>query len=370
MKTIRDFSVQGKRVLVRCDFNVPLDARGDIVNDFRIAQSLPTIRYLLEKGARVVLMSHLGEPDETDPKKYSLSRVREALSLLLGKEVESSLDCVGLKTEKLVSSLKEGEALLLENLRFHKGEKANDEAFAKQLASLGEIFINDAFSASHRAHASIVGVPKFLPSGIGFLMEKELSNLESFSRDPRHPFVVVVGGRKVKDKLSFIDEISQVADSVLLGNLVAKEVKAEGVVFLHPEKIVLPLDGNPPDLEYDIGPETEKLFLEKLKGVKSVFWAGPLGMTHEEEYAKGSLAVAKAILASKAFAVGGGGNLSAFLGEYGLRDKFAHVSTGGGASLAFLAREELPGLKVLGYYEEDHGNQESSKGGLEAHASH
>ena len=363
MKTVRDIPVQGKRVLVRCDFNVPLDARGDILNDFRIAQSLPTIQYLLEQGSRVVLMSHLGQPDETDPKKYSLIRVREALSLLLEKEVRLAPDCVGPETEKMVFELKEGEALLLENLRFHKEEKANDEAFAKQLASLGDVFINDAFSTSHRSHASIVGVQKFLPSAVGFLMEKEIANLEHFRRNPSHPFVVIVGGKKVKDKLSFIDEISKAADFVLLGNLIAKEAKTERVAFLHPEKIVFPLDGNPPDLEYDIGPKTEKLFLEKLKGAKSVFWAGPLGMTHEEEYAKGSLVLARAILASKAFAVGGGGNLSAFLGEYGLRDKFSHVSTGGGASLAFLAREELPGLKVLGYYEEDHGNQESSKSG-------
>lgn len=352
MKTIRDFALQGKRALVRCDFNIPLDERGNSLNDFRIVQSLPTIRHLLQEKAKVILMSHLGTPEGKVEERLRLDFVRESLSKYLGVTVAKADDCVGPEVKKLAIDLEEGEVLLLENLRFHKEEELNDENFAKELASLGEVYINDAFSASHRSHASIARVPKLLPSGIGLLMEKEIKHLEKFSSDPGRPFVVIVGGIKVKDKLAFINNVSKVADTVLIGNLIAREAKAEGIVFQDPEKIVFPLDGVPEELEYDIGPKTIALFLEKLKNAKSVFWTGPLGWASKEEYAKGSLAVAEAIIESKAFAVAGGGNLSAFLEKSGLREQFSFVSTGGGASLAFLAGDKLPGLEVLGYYGE------------------
>ncbi|MDP2664645.1 MAG: phosphoglycerate kinase [bacterium] len=345
MKTIRDLDLKGKRVLVRSDFNIPLDEGGNVLDDFRIARALPTIRSLLKQKAKVIVMSHLGNPGGKVVEDLRLDFVRQSLSKYLGQQVAKAEDCVGADVKKLAMNLKEGEILLLENLRFHKEEELNDLSFAKELASLAEVFINDAFSTSHRMHASIVGVPKLLPSLIGLLMEKEIQHLEKFSNDPSRPFVAIVGGMKVKDKLAFIDSISKAADVVLIGNLIANEAKTEGVVFQSPGKIVFPLDGG-----YDIGPKTTELFLEKLKDARSVFWTGPLGWTSKEEYAKGSLAVAEAIIKSKAFAVAGGGNLGAFLEAKGLREKFSFVSTGGGASLAFLAGEKLPGLEVLGYY--------------------
>lgn len=351
MKTLGDFSFKGKRVLVRCDFNIPLDERGNVLNDFRIVQSLPTIQYLLKEKAKVILMSHFGNPGGKVEENLKLDFVQESLSKYLGIALVKAGDCVGPEVQKLVAQLKEGEVLLLENLRFHKEEELNDKDFAEELASLGEMYINDAFSVSHRNHASIALVPKLLPSLVGLLMEKEIRHLEKLLSNPSRPFVVIVGGMKVKDKLAFIDNISKAADAVLLGNLVAKEAREEGIAFQSPEKIVFPLDGVPAEFEYDIGPKTTALFLEKLKNAKSVFWAGPLGWTSNEEYAKGSYAVAKAIIESKAFAVAGGGNLSAFLEKSRLREKFSFVSTGGGASLAFLAGAKLPGLEVLGYYD-------------------
>lgn len=353
MKRLADFDVQGKRVLVRCDFNIPLDEKGNSLNDFRIVQSLPTIRALLQNKAKVILMSHLGQPGGRVVQSLKLESVKKLLSKHLGTNIVKAEDCVGPDVQQLVYQTHESEVLLLENLRFHKEEELNDEEFAKELASLGEIYLNDAFSASHRSHASVVGVPKFLPSGIGLLMEKELEHLEKFSKNPSRPFAVIVGGIKVKDKLAFIDNISKVADAVLMGNLIAREAKEGNVVFQNPEKIIFPLDGVPGNgAEYDIGLKTTGLFLEKLKNAKSVFWTGPLGWVSKEEYAKGSLAVAKAIIANKSFAVAGGGNLSAFLRERGLQEKFSHVSTGGGAALAFLAGERLPGLEVLRYYDQ------------------
>ncbi|OHA68465.1 MAG: hypothetical protein A3J68_01555 [Candidatus Wildermuthbacteria bacterium RIFCSPHIGHO2_02_FULL_48_16] len=351
MKTIRDFVLRDLRVLVRSDFNIPLGERGDVLNDFRIVQSLPTIKYLMQEKARVILMSHLGKPEGQVVEKLKMYFVQESLVKYLGKTVAKAKDCVGSEVKGLVSNLQAGEVLLLENLRFHPEEERNDENFAKELASLGELYINDAFSASHRNHASVAGVPKLLPAGVGLLMEEELSHLEKFSEHPARPFVVIVGGLKVKDKLAFVERISKIADTVLIGNLIAREARAEGIVFQNPEKIVFPLDGIPGNGdEFDIGQKTVKLFLEKLQGAKSVFWTGPLGWVSKEEYAKGSMTIARSIVASKAFAVAGGGNLSAFLGEKGLRDQFSFVSTGGGASLAFLAGEKLPGLEALGYY--------------------
>lgn len=343
MKTIRDQNFQGKRVLLRCDFNAPLDENGNVIDDFRIQQSLPTITHLLEQGAKLFLISHLGSPKGKVQDSLSLNPIRKVLEKYLNQPVAE----VSFKeAEKF-----EGSVALLENIRFNPGEEENDESFAKELASLGDAFVNDAFSASHRSHASIVSLPKFLPSYAGLLLEKEVLALEHFLKHPAHPFVAVVGGKKVEDKLSFVDAISNLADFVLIGNLLAQEIAKKGTVLKNPKKIVLPLDGYPGDgKELDIGPRTRTLFAEKIKDAKSVFWAGPLGLIEKKEYAAGSLEVAKAIIGSFAFSVAGGGNLSAFLGEYNLRDKFSYVSTGGGATLAFLAGKKLPGLEALGYY--------------------
>lgn len=324
MKTLRDFSFQGKRVLLRCDLNTPLDRKGNIADDFRIQQALPTIEYLLLQGAKVVLLSHLGEPG--------------------GKRVESL--GLGKIQEKLFGSLnysrQEEKILLLENLRFHKEEEENDKAFSLALSKLGDVYINDAFSSSHRSHASIVGIPQFLPSGIGLLFEKEIKALERFLSNPPRPFLVIVGGKKAQSKRSYIDAISDVADSVLLGNLLANEHKGS---FANSSKVVLPLDG-----EFDIGPKTTKLFMSHIQKAKAIFWVGPLGQVEKKEYAKGSLAIAKAIGESKAFSVAGGGDLVGFIRSHHLKNSFSYLLTGGGASLMFLAGEKLPGLEALGYY--------------------
>lgn len=351
MRNVRDAALEGKRVLVRCDFNVPLDGKGNITDEFRITQALPTLKHLIGKGAKLVVVSHLGDPEGRVQESLRLTPLQKALTRHLEVSLTKAPDCVGKEVEQATMSLQKGEVLLLENVRFHPGEEKNDKEFAKQLALLGDVYVNNAFSVSHRSHASVASLPKFLPSFAGLLLQKEVQALEHFSINPKHPLIAIVGGRKVKDKLSFTDAISKVADTVLLGNLLANEAIATSVAFEDPDKIVFPVDGVPGSgKEFDIGPKTRDLFLQKLQGANSVFWTGPLGWTEKEEYAAGSLAVAEAIIESKAFSVAGGGNLSAFLGTHKLRDKFSFVSTGGGASLAFLAGDTLPGLKALGYY--------------------
>lgn len=348
MKTLQDFRVEGKRVLVRCDFNVPLSETGEILDDFRITQTLPTIEYLIAKQAKIIAMSHGGDPGGKVVPQLSLARVQERLLEYLDCSVTLAPDCVGKEIEQWTLQMQNSEILLLENLRFHREEEENEKTFANALAALGDIFINDAFSVSHRAHASIVGVPDFLPAGIGLLMQKELKALREFSQNPLHPFVTIVGGAKAQDKLSFITAISKKADVVLLGNLIAKEAAKQNIVFQNKEKVVFPVDGVPSfQTPYDIGPGTRRIFKKYVSSAKNVFWTGPLGWVERKEYTEGSLEIAKAIVESKAFAVAGGGNLSEFLQEYGLRDKFSYVSAGGGATLAFLGGELLPGLAVL-----------------------
>ncbi|MEK7503557.1 MAG: phosphoglycerate kinase [Patescibacteria group bacterium] len=322
MKTLKDFDVKDKRVLVRADFNVPLSAQGEILDDFRIRETLPTIKYLIKEGAHVILMSHLGDPGGKFVKELQLKPVAERLMELLGEKVE-----------------------LLENLRFNPGEESNDESFAKELAQRGDIYINDAFGACHRAHASIVGVPNFLPSGAGLLLEKEIISLTKLSTNPEKPLVAIIGGAKVETKAAMIDKISEKADFVLISGLIGKGVVSRKIALKHPEKIVFPVDeigGGK-----DVGPETIKLFKEKIAQAKTIFWNGPLGKIEEDEFALGTKEIAQAITESQAFTVVGGGETVEFITKLGLVEKFSHVSTGGGAMLAFLSGDKLPGLEAL-----------------------
>lgn len=322
MKTLRDFDVADKRVLVRCDFNVPLDDKGNILDDFRIQKTIPTIEYLIERGAKVTLMSHLGSPGGKFVKELVMDPIAKRLQELLGKKVE-----------------------LLENLRFNPGEESNDENFTKELAQKGDIYINDAFGACHRAHSSIVGVPKYLPSGAGLLLEKEIMCLTRLSTNPERPLVAIIGGKKVEDKSKVIDKISEIADFVLVSGLIKKEIDDKNLKFKYPEKIIGPVDEMGEGK--DVGPETIKLFREKIFQAKTIFWNGPLGKVEEEEFANGTQELAKAIIDSGAFSVIGGGETVEFINKLGLGEKFSHLSTGGGAMMEFLAGDNLPGIEVL-----------------------
>lgn len=330
MKTLKDFDFNNKKVLVRTDFNVPLSEQGEILDDFRIRETLPTIKYLISKGAQVILMSHLGSPGGKFVKELQMKPVAERLTELLGRPVSPGLP-VGVE--------------LLENLRFNPGEEQNDENFARELAEKGEIYINDAFGACHRAHASIVGVPKFLPSGAGFLLEKEITSLTKVSVSPEKPLVAVIGGAKVETKVGVIDKISEKADFVLISGLIGKGVIGQKIALRHPEKIVFPVDETGGGK--DVGPETVKLFKEKIAKARTIFWNGPLGKIEDEEFALGTKEIAKAIAQSQAFTVVGGGETVEFITKLGLMEKFSHVSSGGGAMLAFLSGEKLPGLEAL-----------------------
>ncbi|MCX6721269.1 MAG: phosphoglycerate kinase [Candidatus Staskawiczbacteria bacterium] len=345
MKTLKDFSVVDKRILVRCDFNVPVDKKGDVLDDFRIKKSLDTIKYLVENKAKIILMSHL-DPESTGvaDKKYTLDNVAEKLSELLNLPIIKATDCIGPELEGQSNELDHGKILLLENLRFYKEETENNLEFAKKLSYLGDIYVNDAFSVDHRPHASIVGVPQFLPSCAGLLLEKELDSLDKAIKNPEKPMTALIGGAKVETKSNFINEISKVADFVILGGLLAKEVAEKNIEFLHQEKIIVPF-GDQGGL--DIDDESVKLFSEKILQSKTVLWNGPFGKFEEEKYAKGTLGLANAIIASGAYSVVGGGETVEFLEKRGMLDKFSWVSTGGGAMLAYLSGEKLPGLEAL-----------------------
>ncbi len=351
MKSIAEAQVLNKRVLVRCDFNVPLDEQGNILDDLRIVSSLSTIRYLMQAGAKVILLSHLDRPEGKVVDRFRLSAVRFRLAELLGIPVAKTDDCIGKDVEAAVAVMKPGDVLLFENLRFHEGEEQNSIEFAKELARLGDYYVNEAFSTSHRAHASIEALASLLPSFAGLALLEEVLALEPLLKNPAKPMVVIVGGTKVETKADFLDTISEVADALLVSNLIAGEIESRGIRFKNMQKVQVPVDGNPGNgVNLDIGPRTIALFCETLKGVKTVFWSGPVGKVEEEEYEKGSLALAQAIVASGAYSVAGGGDLNAFLRAKGLQDKFSYVSTGGGALLAFLAGDKLPGLAALGYY--------------------
>ncbi len=345
MKTLHDIDVAGKRVLVRCPLNVPVNEKGEITDDFRIQQALPTIRYLMEKKAKVILMSHF-DPDSTGvaDKRYTLLPMAQRLSDLLSITVEKADDCVGPDVEVAVNKLQPGQVMVLENLRFHQEETENGAEFAKQLSFLGDLYVNDDFATCHRKHASMVGVPKLLPHAAGLLLEKEINALDKILNNPEHPMVAVVGGAKVETKSKFINNISQQADTVILGGLLAAETKEKGIQLANPEKVVIPVG----DLKtLDISEETIQLFREKILTAKTVLWNGAVGKFEDAQYAKGTKAIADAIIESGAFSVVGGGETVEFLEKEHILDKFSHVSTGGGAMLNYLSGDELPGLAAL-----------------------
>ena len=313
MKTIKSFNFKNKRVFVRCDFNVPLDSKGDIVDDFRIQQTVPTLKYLQDKGARLILASHRSD--------------------------NKNLVSTWLRLKKYLD-LKEAE--LLDNLRLDKGEEENDDNFAKQLAGLAEIYINDAFGVCHRAHASVVGLPKYLPSGAGFLLEREVEVLFQVLENPKRPLVIIVGGAKIESKSRVINNFLNKADQILVGGKITQAFKIDSPT------VYFAIDNNK---NLDIGPETIKMFSNIIKKAGTIVWAGPLGRFEDPLYQKGTEEIAREITKNKkAFKVAGGGDTIFALLKFGLRDKFDHVSTGGGAMLSFLSGEKLPGLQALGYY--------------------
>jgi phosphoglycerate kinase len=384
-KTIKDVEVKSKRVLVRVDFNVPL-AEGKVTDDTRICAALPTIHYLLEHGAKVILMSHLGRPKGKVVDVLRLDPVAERLAELLGRPVRKLDDCVGPEVEAAVAEMQPSDVILLENVRFHPGDEANDPDFAKRLASLADIFVNDAFGAAHRAHASTVGVAEYLPSVAGFLMEKELTFLGQALAAPEHSFVAILGGAKVSDKIGVIDNLLTRVDVLLIGGGMANTfLKAQGyeigqslvedesldvaretleragerlvlpvdVVIAdrfdaEADSKVVPVDQVPKDWRIlDIGPETVGLFQQKLAGARTVVWNGPMGVFEFPRFAAGTKAIAHILAESGATTIIGGGDSVAAVEQAGLADKMTHISTGGGASLEFLEGKELPGVAAL-----------------------
>ncbi len=352
MNFLEQAQLHKKRVLVRCDFNVPVDNQGAVLDDFRLAAAKETILHGIRQGAKMILLSHLDRPEGKVVERFRLNGIQRKLAELLGMEVLKTDDCVGKEAHDAISRMKEGEVLLLENVRFYGGEEEGKEDFARELAQLGDLYINEAFSVNHRSHASVAILPRLLPAFAGFGLVKELQALEPLLKNPARPMVVIVGGTKVKTKSDALDAISEIADAVLLSNLIAAEIKSKGLRLKNMTRVHIPVDSNPGNgLELDIGPATIELFCEILKSAKTVCWSGPVGKIEEREYEKGSLALANAVMASGAYSVAGGGDLVAFLRRKGLQEKFSHVSSGGGALLAFLAGDRLPGLEALGYYD-------------------
>jgi phosphoglycerate kinase len=384
-KTIRDIDAKGKKVLVRVDFNVPLKD-GIVGDDTRIQAALPTIKYLLEHGAAVILCSHLGRPKGGPEEKYSMKPVAEHLAKLLGTKVAFASDCIGPIAEAAAKELKQGEVLLLENTRFHAEEEKNDMGMAKQLASLADLFVNDAFGTAHRAHASTEGVTHFLPGVAGFLLEKEIKYLGQAVADPKKPFIAIMGGAKISDKIGVIKNLLKKADTILIGGGMANTFfKAEGYPVADSlvedealetakallkeagPKLRLPVDvvlADKFDAEakskvimvgpiedgwriLDIGPETVKAFAKVIESAGTVVWNGPMGVFEFPRFAEGTYGIAKAVAASKAVSIIGGGESVAAIQQSGLADKITHISTGGGASLEMLEGLELPGVAAL-----------------------
>ncbi len=389
-KTVKDICVKGKKVLVRCDFNVPLDENKNITDETRINAALPTIKYLLDNGAAVILCSHLGRPKGEFNMKYSLAPVAKCLSEKLGFEVKLAKDVIGEDAKKLAAEVKPGEAILLENVRFQPEEEKNDPAFAKELASMADLYVSDAFGTVHRAHASTAGVAAYLPAVAGFLIGKELDFLGSAVENPKRPFVAILGGAKVKDKIGVITNLLEKVDTLIIGGGMAytfqkamgKEIgkslldeeridlakdlmekaKAKGVKLLLPVDNVCGSDfsndcniitvdadqGIPADYEgMDIGPKSVKLFSDAIKEAKTVVWNGPMGVFEFPNFAKGTLAIATAMAESDAITIIGGGDSAAAVTQMGLADRMSHISTGGGASLEFLEGKTLPGVACL-----------------------
>lgn len=387
--SIRDLELRGERVFLRADFNVPIEG-GEVVEAWRIEATLPTIRYALEQGARVILASHLGRPKGKRDPKYSLQPVARKLSERLGQDVPLAPDCVGAEVKALVDQLSDGQALLLENLRFHPGEEKNDPEFARQLAQLADVYVNDAFGAAHRAHASIEGITRFVSvAAAGLLMERELEYLGRLLAQPERPFVVVLGGAKVSDKILVIENLLARADAVLIGGAMAytflcargedvgasrvesdqlelarklmAEAEARQVAFLLPvdhvvlerteegvqTRVVRTEEFPEQAVGMDIGPETTRLFAARIAEARTVFWNGPLGVFEQLPFDQGTMAIAQALAECSGVTIVGGGDSLAAIRQAGVAERITHLSTGGGATLEFLAGIELPGVKAL-----------------------
>jgi len=388
-KSIKDIDIKGKRALMRADFNVPLDDNGNITDDIRIKASIPTIEYILGQGGKLILMSHLGRPKGEVKEKLRLTPVGKRLNELLNRPVKKLDDCIGQAVEEAVNNMKEGDICLLENLRFHKEEEKNDPEFAKKLSSLGDIFVNDAFGTCHRAHASTEGITHHLESVAGFLVQKEIEYFEKINTSPEKPFILILGGAKVSDKIPVIENMLSKVNTVLIGGAMAytflrqtgadigssryeqdmagiskstlEKAKSKGI------EIVLPIDhiicdniDEPKDIKtrddtnipegfsgVDIGPKTIELFKNKLKDGKTIVWNGPMGIFEKNEFAKGTKLIAEAIAQSNATSVIGGGDTAAAVKKFKLEDKMSHISTGGGASLEYLEGKTLPGIAAL-----------------------
>ena len=389
-KSIEDIDVKGKKVLARCDFNVPLKD-GEITNDKRIVAALPTIKYLVENGAKVILCSHLGRPKGEYKPEFSLAPVAKRLSEYLGKEVKLAEDenVVGENAKAMAAALEDGDVMLLENVRYRKEETKNEENFSKELASLADIFVNDAFGTAHRAHCSTTGVAAYLPAACGYLIQKEIEFMGGALADPKRPLVAILGGAKVSDKIGVITNLLDKCDTLIIGGGMAytfmkslgynigtslleeeqvenagqmmKDAEAKGVKFLIPvdnkvgkeydentEAMVVDSDKIPDGwMGLDIGPKTQELFSNAIKGAGTIIWNGPMGVSEWENFAAGTIAVANAVADSGAISIVGGGDSVAAVTKLGYSDKMSHISTGGGASLEFLEGKELPGIVAL-----------------------
>lgn len=383
MRFLKDLKVQNKRVIVRADLNVPLE-NGQITNDFRLQATLPTLKYLINQKAKIVLISHLGRPKGVD-EKYSLRPVSRHLEKLLGRTVQFIDDCVGQEAQDAARKLEPGQVILLENVRFHPEETANDPDFAKKLAGLGEIYVNDSFGVNHRSHASLVGVPQYLPGYAGFLLKKEIEILTKVLNKPERPLAVIIGGAKISTKIKVIESFLDSADNIVLGGALAntiisakglsigKSVSEEGMVEevkklkLTNNKLHIPVDVivsadlsgrgdsritpvgkmEEDEMILDIGPNTVGLYGRVIAQAKTVIWSGPMGLFEVDQFSKGSKGVAQAVARGDGFSVVGGGDTIALLGELSLLDKMNHICTGGGAMLKFLTKEDLPAIKIL-----------------------
>lgn len=388
-KTVKDIDLEGKKVLVRCDFNVPMDEQKNITDNTRIVAALPTIKYLLENNCAIILCSHLGRPKGEFKPEFSLQPVAKELSKLLDKEIIMAKDVIGEDATSKAKELKQGEIMLLENVRFHREETDNDAEFSKKLAGLAEVYVNDAFGAAHRAHASTAGVAAYLPAVSGFLIEKELKFLGNAISNPERPFVAILGGAKVSDKIGVIDSLLEKVDTLMIGGgmaytffkaqgyevgdsiceldkldlateLMAK-AKEKGVKFMLPvdtkigkefkpdtESKIVPWTEIPDGWEgFDIGTKTIEMFSEELKNAKTVVWNGPVGLFEFDQFAIGTSSIAKVLSEIDATTIIGGGDSAAAVKKAGLEDKMTHISTGGGASLEFLEGKKLPGIECL-----------------------
>ena len=384
-KTVKDIDLKNKRVLMRVDFNVPM-ADGKVTDDKRIKAALPTIKYVLEQGASLLLMSHLGRPKGGPDPEFSLRAASEALSALLEKPVQMAPDCVGADVEAMAKGLKSGDVLMLENTRFHKGEEKNDLDLAKQMAALGDVYVNDAFGSAHRAHSSTEGIARFLPAVSGFLMEQELEYLGRAVANPEHPYIAILGGAKISDKILVVETLASKCDKLIIGggmantflsakglNMQDSLVEAESLETAKSllgklsEKLVLPVDAviaDKFDAEantqvvdvdkipagwrmLDVGPKTISLYQATLNGSKLIVWNGPVGVFEMPKFAEGTFALARMLAESKATTVIGGGDSASAVKKAGVAKQMTHVSTGGGASLEFLEGKELPGVAAL-----------------------